>query len=125
MLDRMLYLKSALVRLITFENKLGPSGFILSERIWEMIQKLANLLKTFAAHTTYLCTTRYPTLQAQSAFFTVLLRQLNRLKEDEYDHPTLFTASSEAWEILNNYWKKVDKHSAQSISQFLTPAAKR
>jgi hypothetical protein len=53
MLDRMLYLKPALVRLITFENKLGPSGFILSERVREMIQKLADLLKIFATRTTY------------------------------------------------------------------------
>jgi hypothetical protein len=62
MLDQMLYLKPALVRLIIFENKLGPSGFILSEMGWEMIQKLAYLLKIFATCTTYLCATRYPTL---------------------------------------------------------------
>jgi hypothetical protein len=58
-----------------------------------MIQKLADLLNIFATRMTYLCATRYPALQAQLPFFTVLLRQLNRFKEDkEYDHPDLFTA---------------------------------
>jgi hypothetical protein len=124
MLDRMLYLKPALARLMSFENKLGPSGFILSEREWEMIQKLADLLKIFATRTTYLCATRYPTLQAQLPFFTVLLRQLNRFKDEEHDHHVLFTVCSEALEILKNYWQKVDKHSAQSISPILDPRCK-
>jgi hypothetical protein len=120
MVDQMLYLEPALVRLITFENKLGPSGFILSEIDWEMIQKLAYLLKFFVTRTAYLCATRYHTLQAQLPVLTVILCQLNRFKEDEeYDHPVMLTASSEAWEILNNYWQKVDKHSAQSISLIL------
>jgi hypothetical protein len=34
----------------------------------------------------------------------------------EHNHPALFTACSQALEILNNYWQKANKHSGQSIS---------
>lgn len=107
MLERMLYLRPALERLIAFETKLGPSGFTLSQSDWEIIQKLTDILKIYVTRTTYLCATSYPTLQVQLPFYMAILRQLTTFKNDnEFDYPVLYTACSEAWEILNNYWQR-------------------
>lgn len=125
MLERMLYLRPALERLIAFETKLGPSGFVLGEADWDIIQKLCNILKIYVTRTTFLCATSYPTLQAQLPFYTAILRQLNTMIDDtEFDYPALHIACGEAWAILNDYWQKVDTHSSQAIALILDPRCK-
>lgn len=106
--------------------KLDPAGFELSSEDWCTIVKLVRILKIFDSHTTYLCASRYSTTQAQLPFYTVLLRQLNTIKdEEEYDNPPpLFEACCQACEILNNYWQKIDTHSSQAISFILDPRCK-
>lgn len=73
MIERILYLRHALERLIRLEEKLGPSGFFLSVNDWSMLEKLREILEIFVLATTRVSATRYPTLQLQLPYFTLLL----------------------------------------------------
>lgn len=74
MLERFIYLRPAVDRLIAFEAKL--SAFTLSDTEWNMLQCLAKTLSIFLEATTHLSGKRYPTLQLQLPYYEMLLRKL-------------------------------------------------
>lgn len=129
MLERMLYLRPALDRLISFQYRLGPADFKLSEGDWEITERLTKVLEVFAKVTAKVSAVRYPTLYFQLPFFTYLLRELTKFidasEEGEVEaHFTIHEACKEGWEILNSYWQKVDNHSSQAIALILDPRCK-
>lgn len=126
MVEHLLYLRPALERLIQFEGKLGLAGFTLSDENWTLLERLQEILSIFVVATTRLSTSRYPTLQYQLQYFTILLKNLYIFKEKEKDGGliVLGNACEDGWTIFNEYWKKTDSYSSQVIAMMLDPQLK-
>lgn len=126
MLERMIYLRPALERLIRLEYKLGPSGFVLSSTDWDLLDRLKEVLSIFVVATTHISATQYPTRQFQLPYYTILLRDLYIFKDEEKEYGILALAKAceDSYNLLNRYWKKNDEHSSQVIAMILDPRIK-
>lgn len=129
MLERLLYLRPALDRLMAFQKKLGPAGFRLTSEDWDLIERLVAILSIFVKVTKKVSAIKYLTLYFQLPFFTYLLRQLNEFNDsteegEAEEYQILNKACREGWEVLNTYWQKTDNHSSQAISLILDPRCK-
>jgi hypothetical protein len=121
MIERFLYLKTALQRLIMFDAALSPFG--LDDQEWDLLERVFKVLGIFVAPTTHLSGSKYPTLHLQLPYYSMLLASLGKLSESE-ENDIVGTACAEAWELLNDYWCKTDQQTALVISLLLDPRFK-
>jgi hypothetical protein len=116
MIERIVYLKPALQRLIAFDAALSP--FSLNDEEWKLLDRILKVLEIFLSPTLHLSGSKYPTLHLQLPYYSMLLASLHKLSaSEEYD--IVGTACAEAWELLNDYWCKTDQQTALVISLLL------
>jgi len=125
MIDRMLYLRPAITKLVASEKKL--QAVQLSSADWALLERLKRILSVFVRAATRLSGSKYPTLQMQLPYYAALHKRLAILHHEEelaIDHPSIATACFESWNILNNYWTYTDAFTSQTIAMILDPRYK-
>jgi hypothetical protein len=128
MIERFLYLRPTLKRLLAFG--LGNiQKFPLLRSEWELLQRLVTILNIFVDPTVQLSGSKYPTLHLQLPWYLVLLKRLSDFVTEEEGRnlgdPTLLSeAYDEGWVVLNEWWKKTDDQTSLVISMILDPQCK-
>ena len=136
MIERVLGLRPALDRLLTFDpsRAFQRLQLTLNSSDWILFAKLGNILQVFVLGTKFASSPTYPTLTMQLPYYQFTQNKLHRLilaewenfsyDESQLDATTsllLWAAADEAYKKLNLYWQKTDSHSGQAVATMLDP----
>jgi len=138
MIERALYLRPALERLLAVDNtrKFSKARIPLTLSItdWNTLERVSRILSLFVDATEFASGATYPTLSSQLPYYQFLQNALHELIESERPmeddpDPTSTTykiclAADDAYQKLNKYWVKSDSNTGQVIATILDPRMK-
>ena len=138
MIQRALYLRPALDRLLTIDNSRKFSKarvpLTLLPQDWDILERVEKILCLFVDATDFASGSTYPTLSSQLPYYQFLQNGLHELIENERpveDDPDphsatyrICAAADDAYQKLNQYWIKTDSHTGQIIATILDPRMK-
>lgn len=129
MVQRFLYLKPALIRLFAFANQHKLTPFVLTDDEWDLLVRVEKVLAIFVVPTKHLSGSKYPTIQLQLPYYSLLLKELGSMvaAEDENEHEgnqAISNACDSSWSLLNTYWNKSDQCTVLAIAMILDPRCK-
>jgi len=138
MIQRALYLRSALKRLLAIDNSRKFSkarvSLTLSHTDWKTLESLEKILCLFVDATEFASGSSYPTLSSQLPYYQILqnflheliARECDRENNQDPDSPgwKIWAAADDAYRKLNQYWVKTDSNTGQVIATILDPRMK-
>jgi len=138
MIERALYLRPALERLLAVDNtrkfSKARTPLTLSLRDWDTLERVSRILSLFVDATEFASGSTYPTLSSQLPYYQFLQNALHELIESErpmQDDPDpisttykICSAADDAYQKLNQYWVKTDSNTGQVIATILDPRMK-
>lgn len=138
MIQRALYLRPALERLLAIDNSRKFSKarvpLTLSHADWKTLESLEKILCLFVDATEFASGSSYPTLSSQLPYYQFLQNSLHELIARERDRENnqdpdspgrkIWAAADDAYRKLNQYWVKTDSNTGQVIATILDPRMK-
>jgi len=138
MIQRALYLRPALERLLAIDNSRKFSKarvpLTLSHADWKTLESLEKILCLFVDATEFARGSSYPTLSSQLPYYQFLQNSLHELIAREHDRENnqdpdspgrkIWAAADDAYWKLNQYWVKTDSNTGQVIATILDPRMK-
>ena len=137
-IERALYLRPALERLLAVDNtrkfSKAQTPLTLSLRDWDTLERVSRILSLFVDATEFASGSTYSTLSSQLPYYQFLQNALHELIESERpmeDDPDptsttykICSAADDAYQKLNQYWVKTDSNTGQVIATILDPRMK-
>ena len=136
MIERVLELRPALDRLLTFDpsRAFQRAQLTLNSSDWIVLAKLGDILQVFVLGTKFANGSTYPTLTIQLPYYQFTQNKLHQLIQAERENSShdesqldartsrlLWAAADEAYKKLNLYWEKTDSHTGQAVVTMLDP----
>lgn len=135
MIERAVYLRPALERLLAVDNSRkfskARTPLTLSTTDWNTLERVSKILCLFVDPTKFAYGSTYPTLSSQLQYYQFLQNALHELIKSEppmEDDPdpnstayNICSAADHAYQKLNQYWIKTDSNTRQVIATILDP----